>query len=213
MMKERNANTMKKSRFLAAVLLTLSLSLTAGCNIFGNESEGIPSDVLFYTGCPLSFYYVDEQGNDLVNTADPQSFPTAFLIEASEESRLEAVSSMQQIVQAGTTYLLYNTATNSLKQDADLQRWGFQTYLWGRTPNKDYTTYVYAGGTKDSLKVAYKYLLPGGEDSEGITSGWGVKITSMLYNNVEVFLNNDNGKVFVEKPSQGGETVVHVGSI
>ena len=39
-----------------------------------------------------------------------------------------------------------------------------------------------------------------------------VQITSVKYNGVEVFEGNENGKVFVRKPSQG-ETTVTVGSL
>lgn len=204
---------MKKIRLLMFAMLLCPLFLAAGCNwLFNDDSDGIPVGMLFYTGCPLSFYYVDEHGNDQIDLQNPATFPTAFRVPVAPFVREEAVGSLTETSLDGATYYLYNSGSNSLREDAG-PRYAFQTYLWGKTLDPDYTMYVYTGDSKDSLKVSYRYLRA--SESDGLPSGasWGVEVTSICYNEVEVFQNNENGKVFIEKPSQGGETVVHVGTI
>ena len=61
----------------------------------------------------------------------------------------------------------------------------------------------------DSLKVKYKYVT--GKDDPNLEGTWGVNVTSLRYGDVEVLEGNENGKVFIVKPSHG-ETTVKVGS-
>ena len=88
----------------------------------------------------------------------------------------------------------------------------FQTYLWGKTINTDAKIYVYGSqnAAADSLQIKYKYTTAA--DNPDLEGTWGVDVLSIKYNEVEVFENNETGKVFIVKPSQG-ETSVKVGSL
>ena len=87
----------------------------------------------------------------------------------------------------------------------------FQSYMWGHTPDSEFTMLVFAGqnAAPDSLKVKYKYVT--GKDDPNLEGTWGVNVTSLRYGDVEVLEGNENGKVFIVKPSHG-ETTVKVGS-
>ncbi len=207
--------SMKKIRITLPLMLLLLAAVS--CNLWDEPYEKIPNDVLFSVGCPVTFYYIDEEGNSLADIADVRTYPTAFMFPVDSASREEAIMTVQQMRQSdlGFDIFVYNNGYNFLWQDPSGDDCcAFQTYLWGKTPKLDYTTYIYNGASEDSLKVTYQYLTADkNADELPAGSSWGVKITSMLYNTVEVYQDNENGKVFVEKPSHGGETVVHVGSI
>ena len=197
------------------MMLLVAGLLMAGCSLFDDFSDEIPVGLSFYTGCPVAFYFMDEDGEELVDPTDPDTFPLAF------STRVKIISSGKQdfsvfeTEENGSPLIRYNDNTNSLWKDPEQQRWTFRTWLWGRTKEPDYTMYVYVGSQEDSLSVSYKYLQAGDPGYENLPAGskWGVEILSMRYNGVEVYKGNENGKVFIEKPSHSGETVVHVGSI
>ena len=188
--------------------------LAAGCSWFNAVEEGkIPQGVIFYAGCPVVFYFLDEDGNDLVDESRVDTYPLVFRLHAGEEARSQARESIQSIVQAldgvRTEFFVYNGGSNWFWKDSQEQLCAFQSYMWGKTQNPDFMMYVYAGpGEPDSLQVKYKYLT---EADNPKIDGWGVDVISVTYNGVEVLENNENGKVFVTKPSHG-KTSVKTGS-
>lgn len=205
---------MKKTLFPAVLALVLiALSATA-CNLLDNDipDGGVPNDVSFYTGCPLSFYFVDENGNDLVQLEDRTTWPTAFRDPAQPSVRENAVAGARTYEGKDGVVILYNNDANSLWMDPDEGLSRFQTFFWGVTPEQQFAFPVYLGESEDLLTVGYKYLTS--SDNIQITgASWAVEITSVKYNGVEVFVGNEKGKVFVTKPSQGGDTTVRIGSI
>ena len=202
---------MKRSLFLTAAVLSC-LWLTAGCDIFEipqTDSE-IPENVGFYTYANLFFYFVDENGDDLITFEDKSTWPLTFPRKAGEEERAMAFESMSATTREVGTVYLYNGESNSLVQDAELSLWRFQTFFWGRTKETEYNTYLYMHGDVDSLTVSYRYLTAA--ETQAVGGSWAVNIESVKYNGVEIADGNENGKVFVQKPSQGG-TIVKVGSL
>ena len=208
------ARTMNK-RLLSVLMPALLLLLTAGCNIFETPTNTIPEGLLFYTDCPVSFYFVDEEGKDLVDPQDHSTFPLAYPGRINRQSPTDEGFSVTESQQGGSPAYLYNDNSNYLWKDSEENLWCFLTWVWGRTLDQEFKTYIYVAGQEDSLKVSFKYLKAGDQDSKDLPEGssWGIRILSMRYNDIEIFENNEKGKVFIEKPSQGGETVVHVGSI
>jgi len=192
----------------AAAVLSLSCS---GLFDFDTPEETVPRGISFYTNVQgLTFYFVDADGNDLIDNDERTTWPLSFPEKVEATTRESALRNASASTTAdGHLYYLYNENSNLISRDEGLALWGFSTYLWGRTVEPQYTMFVYAGGGIDSLQVAYTYL----SASEGtISSGWGVRVDSVKYNGVEVLVNNDNGKVFIQKPSQN-ETVVKVGQL
>ena len=198
------------------MLLGLSALCVTGCNWFNAVDDGkIPQGVIFYTGSPVVFYFVDEDGDDLVNKETPSTYPKLFFFYADEDTRVQAVSQIQTITQTSggvsTEFSVYNDGSNWLWTDPEEDLTAFQSYMWGKTPNTSSTMLVYLGESSvpDSLQVQYKYRTPAEDPS--LDGNWAVDITSVRYQGVEVFEHNENGKVFIVKPSHG-ETTVKVGS-
>ncbi len=204
---------MKKLLVLFLTLGVLSSVVSACMGDLGPAGEkGIPAGVSFYTSAQgLQFFFVDEDGNDLVDLDERHSWPLAFPQKVESTTRESAITrATTEAHSDGRVFYVYNDNCNALCKDYDSGLYGFSTYLWGRTVEPEYTTYIYKGSSIDSLNVSYTYH----EAQAGQAGGnsWMVQITSVKYNGVEVFEGNENGKVFVRKPSQG-ETTVTVGSL
>ena len=205
---------MKRLLHLIPVLATLSL-LSAGCMAFVDPQNGgtVPVGQAFYTNVQgLTFYFVDAEGKDRINFDNRSTWPLAYPEAVDITVRESAVLRVNTNARSdGAVFYIYNDNCNALCQDYESKLWGFSTYFWGRTPEPEYTTLFYEpGGAVDSVKVKYTYL--DGSDGSYVGSGWAVKVNSVKYNDVEVFDGNENGKVFIQKPSQG-ETVVKVGRL
>ena len=199
---------MKKNRFFAILGISLAMFGTAAC-VDGPDNEVPPIGENFYTGCPVKFFFVDENGEDLVHLEDVNTYPLGYPVTVTEDVRGQAIPA--QIVRAGNVSVyVYNFGQNFAWQDPESERTAFQTYLWGRVPEPTFLTYVYAGNgwDADSLRVGYKYL----NGSETASGRWAVEVISMEYNGVEVFKANPEKTVYVVKPSEG-ETVVKVGRL
>lgn len=204
---------MNKTVVRTLLFLILAAFSTAACNWFDPIEDGkIPQGVIFYTGCPVVFYFVNEDGEDLVNIERPATYPAVFRVPAGEDDQDRARQTIQTIRRSQVDYYVYNEGSNWLWKDSDEQRIAFQTYLWGKTVNTDAKIYVYGSqnAAADSLQIKYKYTTAA--ENPDLEGTWGVDVLSIKYNEVEVFENNKTGKVFIVKPSQG-ETSVKVGSL
>ena len=197
-------------RVLALSLICIAALASTACgSIWGDDNGGqVPDGTLFYTDCPLWIYFVDENGNDRVCLDSLYSIPTAFQLQVPQSTRVSAASSFQKVTFEQGEYYILNNSTNFMREDNELNLLCFQTYLWGKTPYKEFPTYMYQGDDEFTLKVSFEYL---NQVSDGVS--WGVRITSVLLNDTEVFNGNENGKVFVVKPSQGGDISVRVGGM
>lgn len=180
-----------------------------GCFYQEYDPGVIPEGELFYTNSPVKFFFIDENGEDLMHEEDTSTYPLAYPSEVPQDSRDAAFRNIKTIMSDGLQLTLYNDGINMTWVDPETGRQAFQTCLWGISPRPSYKTYIYAGnGWKaDSLNVEYRYL--SGKETE--SGSWAVEVTSMQYNGVEVFKDNGNKQVYIIKPSEGG-TVVHVGN-
>ncbi len=204
---------MKRILFLLIVLASYA-GLTAGCNwLFPEENNDgtVPENVNFYTGCPLTFYYADENGASPINIETPDTYPVAFRGAVPESTCEIARANVQVYEKDGEVLYVYNGGSNSLLWSEEDQLYGFQTWFYGVTPQVTYSFPIYIGNDIDTLKVGYKYLTTA-DDVQISGASWAVDVESVTYNGVEVLVGNINGKVFIEKPSQG-ETVVRIGSL
>ena len=196
--------------------LAACASLTASCELLhpSTPSGEIPENAIFYTTVPgLQFFFVDAEGKDLVALEDRASWPIAAREEMSAEKRATAVEKCQTSARSdGRVYYIYNDNCNALSNDYETNRWGFTTYFWGKTRQPQYNTYLYRpDGGLDTLVVSYIYLSSDeGTLEDGV--GWAVTIQSVKYNGIEIFDGNKNGKVYIQKPSQG-DVVVKIGEL
>ena len=207
---------MKNTIWRVFALLCLTVLCVTGCDWFNAVDDGkIPQGVMFYTGCPVDFFFIDEDGNDLVDAQQARTYPLAFQYYADEDARVQAVMQIQTVTQrvdgVPTEVYSYNGGSNWIWKDNQEGLHAFRSYLWGKTPNTEFMMLVYTpqNATPDSLKLKYKYLT--GKEDPKLEGTWGVEVTSIRYKDVEVLEGNENGKVFIVKPSHG-ETTVKVGS-
>ena len=197
------------------VTLALGAGLLTGCEFFNDPSGNgeIPEGLTFFTGANLSFYFVDGEGKDMIVFTDETTYPVVWSQKLVNERALqEMVYHVDQVYQDDRDYRVYANSHNWVSYDPDVKLNALGAHLWGKTLEKQYTSYVHIGdGIIDSLTVAYKYLTSA-DDVQIQGGSWAVEIESIRYNGVEVMLGNENGKVFIQKPSRD-ETVVHIGRL
>ena len=199
--------------FRLLLIGTACLALTAACmDNSGPGDDSLQEGVMFYTNVQdLTFFFVDGDGNDRIDYDDKASWPQTYPLKVNEFTREIAVERVDMTAREdGRVFYIYNDRCNAISKDFEIRLWGFTTYLWGRTVEPEYTTYLYACGGIDSLRVGYTYV--DGNDGSVSNIGWGVKVNSVKYNGVEVMLGNETGKVFIQKPSRD-ETVVKIGRL
>jgi len=199
----KNRVFMKRVRFLS-LLLALGLYMLTGCTEAAVEPSGLPSHGVFYTTVKgLSFYFLDEAGNDCISFDDPTTWPLTFArVLASAERRELAYSQVKSTSDAaGRPVYQYNDQLNSISFDEGEQLWKFQTYFWGESPLPQFPTYVFLRESMAEMVVSYQYVQSGSDTANG---GWGVDVTSVTFNGTEVFRGNASGKVFIRKSAQGG---------
>ena len=199
-------------RFISLFLtLALGAAMVSSCEWFvdPNKDKTIPEGVLFFTNANLVFYFVDGEGNDLVDIYKNETFPVVYPDKVSGSFLPEAVTNPEAATVGSHVYKVYTSGHNWLYEDETERRPAFGTHMWGRTVETTFTEYVYIAGAVDSMTIAYKYVTDSA-DARVVGGGWAVDIESVRYNGVEVFLGNENGKVFIEKPSRN-ETVVKLG--
>ena len=142
---------MKKLLVLFLTLGVLSSVVSACMGDLGPAGEkGIPAGVSFYTSAQgLQFFFVDEDGNDLVDLDERHSWPLAFPQKVESTTRESAITrATTEAHNDGRVFYVYNDNCNALCKDYDSGLYGFSTYLWGRTVEPEYTTYIYKGSTR-----------------------------------------------------------------
>lgn len=206
----KQKNDMKTKRIFPFLCLSVALLAMTSC-VSDYDPGVIPVGEPFYTNCPLKFYFVDENGEDLVKDGDTSTYPLAYPLPVSPEAR-EMAFPVYEVRENDTQIYLYNSRYNWIWKDAEENmRFAFRTALFGTTQNTSDLMYVYtsASAGADSLRVGYRYL-SGSQTESGY---WEVEVTSMKYNGKEILEGNDSKKVYIVKSSDPEEeTVVKIGS-
>ena len=200
-----------KRLFSIVSTLMLCAGIISGCSwsLEPQKDTEIPADVLFFTNANLEFFFLDGEGNDLVAIDSVDTYPVAYPEKVTQEIFRLATEKVDVTTINNRDYSVYTSGHNWLSYNSDEKHVSFGTHMWGKTVKTGYTEYLSINGTMDSLTVSYKYVTAA--DDVMISDGsWAVKVMSVQYNGVEVFLNNENGKVFIEKPSRE-QTIVKVG--
>jgi len=200
-----------KRLFSIVGTLALCAMIVSGCNwsLDPEQDTTIPEDVLFFTNANLEFFFLDGEGNDLVDIDEVDTYPVAYPERVTADIIREATEKVDVTTINNREYSVYTGGHNWLSFDSDEGNVSFGTHMWGKTVKTRYTQYLSVDGTLDSLTVTYKYLTAA-DDVRISGGGWTVQVQSIQYNGVEVFVNNENGKVFIEKPSRE-QTIVKVG--
>lgn len=142
--------------FFAAVWLT-------ACNDdedewYSSMKDGGP----FMSGNQVRFYYVDAEGNDLIDRNDPTTFPV------SSDTLTGVQPAVSDIYTPEETYAEYNNRINSVFFSEKESLNEFFTFAYGDSRQSTYMFYVYFKGKCDTMEVTYRYD--------------GYKVTDVIYN-------------------------------
>lgn len=166
---------MKTKIFFGVLALFLGTISFVSCNDDDGDKwyDSMPDGGPFHTGNALRFFYVDEEGNDLINPKDYSTLPV---------SSLEQLDS-QPIIKSLYKDYLYNDEYNSIVYNENKGLHEFFTFAFGDSRRSNYTFYVYHNGIADQMDVTFKY------QNHKVDGGlyYASTITSWSVNGVEVY--------------------------
>ena len=141
-------NKMKTKNSILMAVLSLAICF-AGCNDDDSNRwyDSMPDGGEFHTGNVLRFFYVDEEGNDLINPEDLTTLPV---------SSLEQLDS-QPVIEAYDYHQRYNNELNDVLYNESEGLHEFFTYAFGDSRQSNYTFYVYHNGVADKMDVTFQY--------------------------------------------------------
>ena len=128
---------------------------------------------LFHTGNQMRFFYVDEEGNDLIDPEDLNTLPVSSLTQLESQPVIESFDYNQS----------YNNEHNNILYNKDKEAYEFFTYAFGDSRQSNYTFYVYHNGVADKMDVTFKY------QNHKVDGGlyYASNIISWSVNDVEVY--------------------------
>lgn len=123
-------------------------------------SDGGP----FATQYGLHLFYVDEQGNDLIDLANPTTYPVSSVsLTGTPPAVEEPLKKLPNSDKLDPYYNKFDLAENgfwntlSYESSGKLNR--FFTYAYGDSRQSNGTFYVYFKGKADKMDVTYRYQL------------------------------------------------------
>ena len=145
---------MNTKRLFRIALFTFFAVGLAACNKDDGErwydsmKDGGPCQ----TGHWVRFYYIDSEGNDLIDPNDPATLPV------SSETRLDVPPAPPTNFDAvAEGYYRYNDHKNDIQYDKVEGLYCFFTFAFGDSRYGDYDFYVYFEGVPDTMSVRYRY--------------------------------------------------------
>ena len=190
---------MKTGKLLGMLLFVLGTFSLIGCNDeMTDEEEGwydsIPDGNFFSRGNTVQFYYIDENGNSLINPENKETFPVSWREEI--ENPIERTEDLQE-------HGNYNGNHNWILYDAEEKLYYCTVSAYGDERQSTYSFPIYVNDEKDAMEITYKYT-----DRDVVGGKYWAKIISWKYNGVHVYSDDDEPckKVFIKKAN--GKTTV-----
>ena len=190
---------MKTGKLLGMLLFVLGTFSLIGCNDeMTDEEEGwydsIPDGNFFSRGNTVQFYYIDENGNSLINPENKETFPVSWREEI--ENPIERTEDLQE-------HGNYNGNHNWILYDEEEKLYYCTVSAYGDERQSTYSFPIYVNDEKDAMEITYKYT-----DRDVVGGKYWAKIISCKYNGVHVYSDDDEPykKVFIKKAN--GKTTV-----
>lgn len=140
---------MKTKFFFGILVLFLGTINFISCNDDDSDKwyDSMPDGGPFHTGNVMRFFYVDEDGNDLIDLEDYSTLPV---------SSLEQLDSQPVIEELYKNYS-YNNDYNSVVYNENKGLYEFFTFAFGDSRQSNYTFYVYHNGVADKMDITFQY--------------------------------------------------------
>ena len=191
---------MKTGKLLGMLLFVLGTFSLMGCNDeMTDEEEGwydsIPDGNFFSRGNTVRFYYIDGNGNSLINPEDKNTLPVSW--------REELVNPIERTEDYNAEHGNYNGNHNWVVYDEEEELYYCEVSAYGDERQSTYSFPIYVNGDKDGMQITYKYT-----DRDVIGGKYWAKIISWKYNGVHVYSDDVEPfkKVFIKKAN--GKTTV-----
>jgi len=184
---------MKTFRTLGILLISIFAISFISCSDDDEEDDDYPYDHIkgggtFLRANDLRFYYIDGDGNDLLDPQDLSSLPVSY---NNNEKLPEAIKVPDDLKNGG-----YNGNHNGVYLDSELGLHYMMSSAYGDMEKSTYTFYIGYKDEFDKMDVTYRYT-----DKNVIGGKYHAKIISWKFNGVHVYTDDDGGdkKVFVKK--------------
>ena len=191
---------MKTGKLLGMLLFVLGTFSLMGCNDeMTDEEEGwydsIPDGNFFSRGNTVRFYYIDGNGNSLINPEDKNTLPVSW--------REELVNPIERTEDYNAEHGNYNGNHNWVVYDEEEGLYYCTVSAYGDERQSTYSFPIYVNDEKDAMEITYKYT-----DRDVVGGKYWAKIISWKYNGVHVYSDDDEPykKVFIKKAN--GKTTV-----
>lgn len=180
------------------MLLFAALFGPIGCDDHAGEDgwyDCIPGGGAFFRANTVRFYYLDADGNGLIDPADPATWPVTTDDPEADPATLRPA--------AGSAPGLYHGNCCGIHYDEAEDLYYFSTFLYGDESKSSYTFRCHCFGGVDEMEVTYKYT---DRDVDG--GGYWAKVVSWKYNGRHIYSDDDanSKKIFVRK--EGGRTEI-----
>lgn len=178
---------MKIGNFAAALLACAAGLCLAGCIKESNAKkyyDSVPGGGSFSRANSIRFYYIDKEGNNLIDPANVETYPVPCL--GNTEKPEAPVPSKNGYYGKFSSQVVKDEQGNAC----------FTTYTQGNKSSNKSRFFIYFDGGFDEVEVTYGYTPEciGGD-------GWCAVILSMKINGKQVYCDDDGigRKVFIRK--------------
>lgn len=164
--------------------------------------DNIPDGNFFSRANTLRFYYIDAEGNSLINPDDPNTYPVSWS-EALENPIERTYDWKNWNPKPYYPAISYNGNHNWIYFDEEENLYYSGISAYGDERQSSYTFPIYVNGDTDQMEITYKYT------NDGVIGGeYWAKIISWKYNGTHVYSDDEEQemKVFIKKSN--GETTV-----
>ncbi|MCD7938041.1 MAG: hypothetical protein LUG98_14385 [Tannerellaceae bacterium] len=185
-----------RKEMLLFMLLGEVLTMLTGCrDENGTYVSEIENGGFFLRDNTVRFYYIDEQGNDLIRPGRPETLPITY----TQPGEVPATMSAPADYKKGT----YNQGLNTIGYDEKEKLYYMHSIVPGDSRQKTYTFYIGHQNQFDKVEITYEYTT----DNVYGWSYWS-RIVSWKYNNVPIYSDSDkyDKKIFIKK-ARGKTTV------
>lgn len=164
--------------------------------------DNIPDGNFFSRANTLRFYYIDAEGNSLINPYDPNTYPVSWS-EALENPIERTYDWKNWNPKPYYPAISYNGNHNWIYFDEEENLYYSGISAYGDERQSSYTFPIYVNGDTDQMEITYKYT------NDGVIGGeYWAKIISWKYNGTHVYSDDEEQemKVFIKKSN--GETTI-----